>query len=68
VCSEEISEDTMYLGTSKHLEISSSSQDIDFGVHADKTTADVEQMEATCLLKFIIKHLLRSRPWFKIEA
>jgi len=40
VCSEEISEDTMYLGTSKHLEISSSSQDIDFGVHADKTTAD----------------------------
>lgn len=62
MCSEEMSEDTTYLGTSKHLEISSSSHDINFGVHADKTAADVEQMEAACIFKLIIKCLFRRRP------
>ncbi len=41
----------MYLGTSKHLEISSRSHGIDFGVQADTTTAEIEQNSAEQQLK-----------------
>ncbi len=41
----------MYLGTWKHLEISSRSHGIDFGVQADPTTAEKEQNSAEQQLK-----------------